>query len=160
MICIPLMIEHLFLSLMAICMLPLGKCLFRYSAKVFKMVYGIYSTFYFYFSFYWIFGGWHWTMQVSRVQLNKTLSAHCLVCPLPQAKCSSVPIYSPFAHLPLVPTPLPCGYHHAVVCVYVIYMFLLNPCTSSTQEVGNLSWISAGVGKFRDHLSYHHLSSG
>lgn len=53
----------------------------------------------------WIFGVTliHNTVQVSRVQLNKASSAHCIVCPLPQTKSLSVPICPFFAHLHLPP---------------------------------------------------------
>lgn len=57
------------------------------------------------------------TTQISSVQLNKTLSAFCILCPSLKAKSLSVPICSPlFLLLPTSP-PFSSGYCHTIVCV-------------------------------------------
>ena len=59
----------------------------------------------------------HRTIQVSRVQLNKASSSHCITCPPPQAKSLSVPISFPLPTSTQIPLPFPSCYHHTVVCV-------------------------------------------
>ena len=49
----------------------------------------------------------HKTVQVSSIQLNKTPSACCTVCPSPQAKSLSVPTFVPFTHLHPLHSPFP-----------------------------------------------------
>ena len=68
--------------------------------------------------------------QVSSVQPNETSSAHCFMCPSPQAKSLSVLIFLPFVRLPgpapfsLWPPPRCC------LCPWVIHVCpLANPFT-------------------------------
>ena len=74
----------------------------------------------------------HKTIQVSSVQLSKTSSARCIVRRLPTASPFSTPFMPPLPSS-TSPSAFPSDYHHAVVCVCVIYTygFFLNPFTFS-----------------------------
>ena len=64
--------------------------------------------------------GWHWLIRLYSFQVHfyDTWSVHCIVCPPPKVKSSSVTLY-------LTPTHFPSGHHHSVVCVYDSLFVLL-----------------------------------
>ena len=70
------------------------------------------------------------TIQVSSVQLNKTLSTHCIVHPSPSPKVQSLSIPTPALPTSTCPTPLslwPLPHCFLCLCIMSIHVFCLIP---------------------------------
>ena len=81
---------------------------------------------------FYCFLGWHWLQNHTSVQLDKTLSSHCIICPSPLIKSLSICIYPPLSSSTNISSPIACSYHHTFVSVYVLGLyicFFLNPFT-------------------------------
>ena len=68
----------------------------------------------------------HKTIQVSSVQLNKTSSVHCIVCPSPHAKSLSVlfcPTQPTSTYPPPFPLPITTLLSASVYCMGVFFFF-------------------------------------